>query len=104
MNIESFANALSGVGFPVAFQAFREIPNNPKITYSSLGEKEIWADNCLVYSFLRIELKLFTAVKDVSSELRVESFLRSVDAAWKKDETGNSPDSDSYMVKYTLEV
>ena len=104
MNIESFAAALSGIGFPVAFQSFRETPNNPKITYTSLGEKEIWADNGPAFSFSRIELKLFTTIKDVPSEQRVESFLRSIDAAWKKDEAGNSPDADSYMVKYTLEV
>lgn len=104
MNIKSFADALSGIGFPVAFQAFREIPNSPKITYSSLGEKEIWADDCLAYSFLHIELKLFTAVKDASSEQRIESFLCNIGAAWKKDEAVNSPGSDSYIVKYTLEV
>ena len=109
MTLENFAASFATTGIPLSFQSFRispeaPAPGLPRATYSSLGEKNVWADGIPFFSFLRIELKLYTSAKDIPTELRIETFFSSNDIAWKKDESGNSPDSDNYVIKYTLEV
>ena len=106
MTLSEFAQVVERSGIPVAYKTFRaeQDPGLPKSTYKKIGEKVLYCDNKPFYKWEKVELVLYTKRKDTSTECALESALLAADLEWTKDETDNAADSETYSVKYSVEV
>lgn len=104
--MSEFAQVVERSGIPVAYKTFRaeQDPGFPRATYKKTGEKVLYCDNKPFYKWEKVELVLYTKRKDTSTECTLESALLAADLEWTKDETDNAADSETYSVKYSLEV
>lgn len=104
--MREFAQVVERSGIPVAYKTFRaeKDPGLPKSTYKKTGEKVLYCDDKPFYKWEKVELVLYTKRKDTSTECALESALLAADLEWTKDETDNAADSETYSVKYSLEV
>lgn len=106
MTLSEFAQVVERSGIPVAYKTFRaeQDPGLPKSTYKKTGEKVMYCDDKPFYKWEKVELVLYTKRKDTYTECMLESALLAADLKWIKDESDNAADSETYSVKYSLEV
>lgn len=89
----------------VAYYAFPEgdAPELPYIVYLETGEKNVLADNTVIYRLINVDIELYTALKDPRLEKTVEDALSTAELIWIKDE--DYLDSDRcYMITYTVAI
>ena len=98
MTLSEFAQVVERSGIPVAYKTFRAEQDK------KTGEKVLHCDNKPFYKWEKVELVLYTKRKDTYTECMLESALLAADLEWIKDESDNAADSETYSVKYSLEV
>lgn len=89
----------------VAYNEFPdgEAPEMPYIVYLETGENIFIADNTVIYRQIRVDIELYTALKDPQIEKTVENALSSAELIWTKDE--DHLDSERcYMITYTVAI
>lgn len=108
MSLEQLASILDGIpGFEnrVAYDAFPdgESPGLPCIVYRETGAENLNADDTVFCSFPIVDIELYTAMKDTTSEAAVEAALRSACLVWTKD-TQYLHAERCYMTTYTVTI
>ena len=89
----------------VAYDEFPdgEAPEMPYIVYLETGEKNLIADNTVIYRQIIVDIELYTALKDPQLEKTVEDALSTAELIWIKDE--DRLDSERcYMITYTVAI
>ena len=89
----------------VAYYAFPEgeTPELPYIVYLETGENIFIGDNTVIYRQIRVDIELYTALKDPQMEKTVEDALSTAELIWIKDE--DYLDSERcYMITYTVAI
>ena len=74
-----------------------------KVFYLEAGENIFIADNTVIYRQIRVDIELYTALKDPQMEKTVEDALSTAELIWIKDE--DYLDSERcYMITYTVAI
>lgn len=103
MKLSEFENVLKSSGLPVAYWSFPEgeAPDMPYICYFEKDTNNFFADGTTYQVIKRIAVELYTKIKDIEAEEKVETTLSPF--CWNKDETFLD-DENCYEVIYELEV
>lgn len=103
MKLAEFDKVLNTIGIPVTYYAFpeEEAPALPYICYLVTGSKNMFADGVVYEKILQLQVELYTQLKDVNIEDKVESALASF--AWQKTETYIDSQK-CYQIIYEIEV
>lgn len=75
MTLTEVKNRLQNTGFPVAYMAFPEQTTPPFIVFLSEGDNNFSADGSVYFSAHKLRIELYTAYRDLETELSVESAL-----------------------------
>lgn len=105
MTLEQLSHVLKSTGYPVAFQSFpkKDAPAMPYICYSAPEVNNFYADGIVYFSFTRISVELFTPLRDLAVEGKVESALTANGISWTKDADYNDREK-CYEIIYEIEV
>jgi hypothetical protein len=84
--------ALESIGFPVAYSHFVSTPENPAppppfITVQFAYSNDVMADNLNYVEVSNYQIELYTAIKDVSAEKRVQNKLKELRLPYSKTGT-----------------
>lgn len=103
MTLETLANLLASTGLPVTYLAWPEgkAPPLPFLCYLVVSSNNFVADGQVYLSVQRIHVELYTKVKDLDAESRVEDALREI--PWQKSETYLNTEK-CYQILYEIEV
>lgn len=103
MTLEKLANLLASTGLPVTYLDWPEgaAPPLPFICYLVAYSNNFYADGELYLTVQRIHVELYTKVKDLDAESRVEDALRKI--PWQKSETYLNTEK-CYQILYEIEV
>lgn len=80
MKLEELKTILEAAGFPVAYSHFVEsdnepLPEPPFICYLSTYSSNFSADDSMYYPMQNVQIELYTHLKDLDAESRVEAAL-----------------------------
>ena len=103
MTLQEFRKILETSGLPVTYRAWpeNEAPPLPYLCYYDSGSNNFAADGVVYFSARRITVELYTELKDVVAESRVEQALSPF--YWEKTE--EYIDSEKcYQIAYEMEV
>ncbi|MDY5007931.1 hypothetical protein [Candidatus Allofournierella merdipullorum] len=94
---------LKTTGFPVTYRAWpeNEAPPLPFVCYVEAGSNNFAADGVVYYPVKRMQVELYTKLKDPETEGKVEAALSSF--FWEKTETYLSTEK-CYQILYEIEV
>ena len=103
MKLEEIKELLETTGFQVAYYAFPEgeAPPLPFICYLVSGSNNFIADGTVYHKINRMQVELYTEVKDPAAEETVEGALTSF--IWEKTETYIESEK-CYQIMYEIEV
>lgn len=103
MTLEALASVLESTGLPVTYLAWPEgsAPPLPFICYLVASTNNLFADGQVYLTVQRIHVELYTKVKDLDAESRVENALREI--PWQKSETYLNTEK-CYQILYEIEV
>lgn len=102
MTIKNILESVLGVG-QVAFLEFPEKVAPPYAVYYSTGADTFAADNIAYFQAIPINIELYTDLKDIGLEKRIETALTENEIFYTKSETG-IPSEKVYQVLYEIEV
>lgn len=78
--------ALKSLGLPVAYSSFTTSPSPPFITYQFAYDDDFMADG---YNFTEIgnfQVELYTKIKDLEAEKKVQDLFKSLYMPYRKNE------------------
>lgn len=80
MKLNELVSLLKATGYPVAYSHFNVDANNPApsipfITYSTPSSDNLMADNRVYKKIINIRIELYTELKDLAAEERLEAIL-----------------------------
>lgn len=103
MTLEEIKVRLSGTGYPVAYRAWPEeqAPPMPYLLFLAAGSDNFAADGGVYQSFTRVQIELYSKLKDQAAEEKVESALGFT--FWEKTEIYLDSEK-CYEVLYEIEV
>lgn len=103
MTLEELANLLASTGLPVTYLAWPEgsAPPLPFLCYLVVSSNNFVADGQVYLSVQRVHVELYTKVKDLDAESKVEDALREI--PWQKSETYLNTEK-CYQILYEIEV
>lgn len=103
MTLEDVKNRLKATGMPVVYSHWqeKEAPPLPYICYYSNGSHVFYADDKVYYQSNPITIELYTSLKDLRSEMKVERALEEI--LWTKTETYIDSEK-CYQILYEIEV
>lgn len=86
MTLAELKTILDTTELPVAYLAFPadDTPTMPFITFQETGSNNIGADNKVWFSGMRIQINLFTRLKDRTTEELLEGKLTDSDIYWER--------------------
>lgn len=105
MTLEQLSAILKQTGYPVAFESFskKEAPAMPYICYLAPQVNNFYADGVVYYSATRISVMLYTNLRDLTAEGKVEAVLTANGITWTKDADYNEREK-CYEIIYEIEV
>ena len=103
MTLEELKDRLETTGFPVAYREWPEnaAPPLPFICYLVAYSNNFSADGEVYYPIDRVQVELYTKLKDPEAEDKVEEALSSL--FWEKTETYIDTE-ECYQILYEIEV
>lgn len=103
MTLSEFDVLLKTTGLPVTYRAWpeNEAPPLPFVCYVEAGSNNFAADGVVYYPVKRMQVELYTKLKDPDAEVKVETALSSF--FWEKTETYLSTEK-CYQILYEIEV
>lgn len=103
MTLAELNTRLQATGLPVAYRAWPEnaAPALPFICYFCAGFGSTAADASIYHGWNEVQVELYTALKDLEAEARVEAALSGF--RWEKTETYIDTER-CYMILYEIEV
>ena len=103
INLKDFEKILSSSGFPVTYLSWpeNEAPQMPYICYYVSGSNNFAADGIAYYPVNRLQVELYTELKEPKAEDALETALTSF--YWNKTETYIDTEK-CYQIAYEIEV
>lgn len=91
MTLAELVLILKDSGYPVTYSHFKEtptrpIPSPPYITYLEDPSSNVFADNKVYKSIKNIRIELYTDLKDLVAEAKIEELLNENDLPFETDE------------------
>ena len=85
--LTALVSELQANGLPVAQMQWypQEAPDYPYCTLVPQGTDNVASDNAVIYSPVPYELNVFTEVRDIPLEKRVQALLESMGIFWQRD-------------------
>lgn len=103
LKLEVVKGMLEETGFEVAYRFFKTNPLFPFIVYICPYDKNFAADGKAYHSTKHIQIELYTEIKDLQAEEKVEEVLNRNEIYFEKTE--NYIDSESmYQIVYEIEI
>ena len=105
MTYEQIASMMEETGLPSAYHHFAEgeSPKPPFLLYLSPGENTFSADNRMYFSTKKLNIELYTDVKNPETENEVEQVLKRHNIYYTKNEVWIASEK-MYEVLYEMEV
>ena len=105
MTYEQIAEMMEETGLSFAYHHFAEgeSPASPFLIFLSPGEKTFSADNSMYFSFKKLDIELYTDVKNTELERQIESVLKKHKIYYTKSEVQIESEK-LYEVLYQMEV
>ena len=75
MTLAQINALLNTTGYPVTYSHFKEVPTIPYITYLEVGANYGGADLKVLTKDVDIDIELYTAIKDLTAEEKIEKVL-----------------------------
>ena len=75
MTLAEFNSLISTLSIPAVYGYYKNAQATPYIAYTAVEKNVVHADGIVVYSEPWVELKLYTANRDLTAEESVESLL-----------------------------
>ena len=103
--MDKILSILNALGIPFAYDHFAqgESPDPPFICYLIPGTNNFSADGVAYYKINQFNIELYTDLKDLSLERKIEEALDEVSIFYNKSETWIESES-LYEVLYTFEM
>ena len=103
--MDKILSILNALGIPFAYDHFAqgESPNPPFICYLIPGTNNFSADGVAYYKINQFNIELYTDLKDLSLERKIEEALDEASIFYNKSETWIESES-LYEVLYTFEM
>ena len=103
--MDKILSILNALGIPFAYDHFAqgESPNPPFICYLIPGTNNFSADGVAYYKIDQFNIELYTDLKDLSLERKIEEALDEASIFYNKSETWIESES-LYEVLYTFEM
>ena len=103
MTLAELKERLEVTGLPVTYRAWEEgqAPSLPFLCYRSTGTDTLPADGGVYHSWESIRVELYTRLRDLSLESKVEEALRGF--AWTRTEIYIDSER-CYLILYEIEV
>ena len=103
MTLEELSLRLETTGFPVVYRKWEEnaAPPLPNICYLVSYSNTFAADGAVYYAINHVQVELYTKLKDLEAEAKVENALHSL--YWEKTETYIDTEK-CYQILYEIEV
>ena len=103
--MDKILSILKGLGIPFAYDHFAqgESPDPPFICYLIPGTNNFSADGVAYYKINQYNIELYTDLKDLSLERKIEEALDEASIFYNKSETWIESES-LYEVLYTFEM
>lgn len=91
MTLEELFQILKATGFPVTYSHFKEtptrqVPEPPYITYLEDSSSNMFADNTVYKSIKNVRIELYTSLKDLKAEEKIETLLNEKELPYETDE------------------
>lgn len=107
MTLAELSDVLAGTGLPVTYHSWSDVdgerPALPFLTYMVAYSHNMFADNTVYYPVNHVQIELYTALKDLTSEGLVETALEEAELPWEKTETYLNSEH-CYQIIYEVEV
>lgn len=105
MTLAELYNVLASTGLPVAYNAFPEdqAPALPVITYNVAYTENFAASNMVYAKIRHIDIHLYTAVKDETTEAKLEQALNGANLVWNYTEAFSNEQRAFHLV-YEVEI
>ena len=87
MTLQELNNILKSTGYEVAYAHFNTPIKPPFITYLISNSENFIADNKVYKKIDNIKIELYTSIKDLQAEEKLEKLLDENDIAYETDET-----------------
>lgn len=87
MTLNELNNILKATGYPVAYSHFNDSVKPPFITYLVLGSENFNADNQVYNRIDDVNIELYTKIKDLEAEKKLEDILNENELVWEVTET-----------------
>jgi hypothetical protein len=87
MTLQELNNILKSTGYEVAYSHFNTPIKPPFITYLISNSENFIADNKVYKKIDNIKIELYTSIKDLQAEEKLEKLLDENDIAYETDET-----------------
>lgn len=86
MTLEELKSVLEETDLPVAYRAFpaTEAPAMPFIVYQDIGSDNFGADNIVFFPVMRVQIDLFTRLKERTTEEALEGILNGAGIYWER--------------------
>ena len=101
MTLAEFTTLLNTLKIPSAYNVFKEPQKPPYICYIVTDYEILHADNINYEKLPNIQLELYSKLKDVASETKIENLLDENEISYSKEE-GKLSDEHLYMVTYNF--
>ena len=103
MSLADIKASLERTGYPVTYRAWPvpAAPPLPFICYMVTGTDNFYADNEVYCKIERVQIELYTKLKDLAAEARVEAAM--LNWPWQKTESYLDAEQ-CYQILYEIEV
>ena len=107
MTLEELGSALAATGIPTTYYSWAEDDQNrpdlPFICYLVAYSNNFFADSKTYHRIDHVQIELYTAVKDPTTEETVEDVLYELEIPWEKSEVYLDSEN-CFQIVYEIEV
>lgn len=94
---------LQGIGLPLTYRKFTNPPNLPYIVYLFESSDNFGADNIVFHTSNNFQVELYSDIKDLANEDKIEKLLTDNEIYWEKSETYIDSE-EMYQVIYEISI
>ena len=106
MTLEQIGEALAATGIPTTYYSWAtddDLPSLPFICYLVAYSNNFFADSKTYHRIDHVQIELYTAVKDPTTEETVEDVLDELEIPWEKTEVFLDTEN-CFQIIYEIEV
>lgn len=103
MTYKELLSSLKTIGYPVAYDTFKERQSPPFITILYTNNNDLIADNINYLNVSNFQIELYTIDYNPPAEREVENQLKEIGLAYDKLQT-KMPDENLYQTVYDIQL